>query len=310
MQMIKYSQMMEDINWLVDFLEGYNVNPKNLSYFEADYFAAGNFVNNYQAGKDISQDNNGRYALGGLHEMYKWIKNVCECDEFEVLLPHMEMLSRSAVRINAHTKLINPVTNNQDHDTNKLIETIVAMFAIKKCKNIDLDDPNSSSGGANPDVIFDYCEKRVSIACKTLRGDNSKTIMDNFMSGVKQINRAECDFGYVAINAMNIIPHDDIAEEIFENHMIPLKILDSKVKTLFNQFRSENKEEFEEIFISTKVRPLILTFAHSSTKIKSDLGTLSTMLKVTSAFELFIGGAQHIDLQLANDINDFIHNLS
>ena len=126
------------------------------SHLENDYLIANEFIENYKAEKHENQTSKGRAALIGLHELYRWIWSVRDAPDFRRLLPHMRMLAESATRINAATPMLNPVTGKQDDKTNKLIETIVGMYAIKIGNDVELDNPVESSNGTNPDVIFSY----------------------------------------------------------------------------------------------------------------------------------------------------------
>jgi len=302
-----YNTIYQNINELLNFLNQIGVDPAQKSHFENDYLIATDYIENYNNGKTEKLTTAGRNAIGGLHELYKWIWSIKDCPEFEKLLPHFGMLSESASRINEKTKMISPVTGKQDDKTNKLIETIVAMFAIKVGSNIDLDDPIASSNGENPDIIFDYSGQRISVACKTLRGSSSNTILDNLRSAAKQINRAECDKGYIAINAMNILPHDKIVNNVYSNLKEPFFLLISDIVGLYESMQIDATKELDEIFKDHKVRPVILTFVHSTTRLASNAGNLSTMIKSTFASPLRKNDENEVDLNLLNKVNDFIH---
>jgi len=207
--------------------------------------------------------------------------------------------------------MINPVTQKQDDKTNKFIEAIIGMYAIKVGNNIDLDDPEKSSGGSNPDVLLDYNNTRIAVACKTLRGESAETILGNLKTAAKQIERANCDIGYIVINAMNILKHENINKQIYEDHITPINILwkdmDSKYKTL----RANAYSDIFELFSGKKARPIILTFVHSVTRISSPIGNLSTSLKTIFATDFKIPDIDTSgDLEFLSGMNEFIHNRS
>ncbi|AYO19500.1 hypothetical protein D0856_04690 [Vibrio owensii] len=303
-----YKQIISDIQILLDFLNSLGIDASLKSHLENDYLEATTYVENYEAGKHNLLTDQGRSALGGLHELYKWLWSIKDNESFNILVPHLQMMAESAIRINSKTPMINPVTGKQDDSTNKLIETIVAMFAIKVGSEIDLDDPVSSSGGENPDIIFTYCEDRIAIACKTLRGTSSSTLLDNFRSAAKQIERADCDYGYVAINAMNILPHQKIQSNVYTDLSIPFHIVTEDMAELLESLKVDAKEELVEIFGNPKVRPVILTFIHSNTRLSSPIGNLSTMLKSTFATELIPNIHNGRDMEFLSLVNEFIHN--
>jgi len=304
-----YEVTIRNIDSLIDFLKSLCIEASVRSHLEHDYLMAHEFVENYRAGKHKKQTSEGRSALSGLHELYKWIWSIKDAPDFHLLLPHMGMLIESATRINAVTPMISPVTGKQDDKTNKLIETIVGMYSIKVGENIDLDDPLKSSNGTNPDVMFTYSGNRVAFACKTLRGKSEMTFLDNLRSAANQINRAKCDFGYIAINAMNIIPHEKIENRVFTDFEEPLKIITSDIINTYTSTRENNCIEMHEIFEQGKIRPVILTFIHSTTRLTSPVGNLSTILKGTFATDMCIGKADiSKDILFLSGVNEFIHN--
>lgn len=304
----EFKQIIEDVNSLIEFLKSENINPSLKSPFENDYLLATQFVDNYYKDKSNYNDCDGRASLGGLHEMYKWVWSIKDLESFKAIVPHLKMLSESAIRINDITQFINPVTGKQDDKTNKLIETIVAMCAIKIGTNVEIDDPVKSSNGTNPDIMFDYNEKRIAIACKTLSSRKIDTIRDNFESAAKQIEKSKCDFGYVAINTMNILPHEQIKNVTYYDVGIPLYILRNDLTELYD----EVKLNLESILKSSpKVKPLILSFIHSSTRvIEPPLSNqvLSTSIKCTDVYQLTEYETYDNDLEILNFVNDFIHN--
>lgn len=302
-----YSAIYKGINDLLGFLNNLGIDAAQKSHLERDYLLATYYIENYNKGRYDKLTDEGRTAVGGLYELYKWIWSIKDCGEFEKLIPHFGMLAESATRINEETPMINPVTGKQDDKTNKLIETIVAMFAIKVGRNIDLDDPIASSNGENPDIIFDYLGRRVAIACKTLRGTSSDALLGNLRSAAKQINRAVCDRGYIAINAMNILPHGKVVDKVFSDIREPFNLLTSDIINLYKSIQDSASTELDEIFKPQKVRPVILTFVHSTTRLHSLVGNVLTMLKATFASPLQELPENQFDLSFLEQVNEFIH---
>ncbi|MCP5005725.1 MAG: hypothetical protein GY941_17585 [Planctomycetes bacterium] len=304
-----YNHIISYIDELVQFLKSHGVEAEFNSHLENDYLLAHEFYEKYKKNPAARLDEKGRAALGGLYELYKWIWSVKDCEEFYKLKEHLKLLIEASPKINAISPMISPVTKKQDDKTNKFVEAIVGMFAAKVGYNLDLDDPVKSSNGTNPDVLFDYDGNRVAFACKTLRGDSPETILFNLKSAVKQINRADCNAGYIVINAMNILAHDKIRNTIYSEHLEPLSILWDDVNSKYIHLRANDEQEIFNLFGGNKVRPIILTFVHSVTRILSPLGNLSTSLKATYATNFEIPGADiQRDLDLLTGVNEFIHN--
>lgn len=307
-----YEKIIEMCNELIDFLKVQNIEPGIRSHLESDYFEANEFVNSYNKGKQYFQQatqGNGREALGGLFELYKWIWSVKDSKEFSKLHEHLKLLIQCAPRINAEVPMMSQMTGKQDDKSNKFIEAIVGMYAVKVGKNVALDDPIKSSNGSNPDVMFDYFGSRVAIACKTLRGKSKESVLNNIKSAAQQIERAKCDFGYVAINAMNILPHDKIRDSIYDSLNEPMQILSEDIQSVYMDLRQEASDEVVKIFQGKKIRPAIITFIHSTTRMNTEFGITSTSFKSTFVTDICIPEIDITpDIVFLAGLNEFIHN--
>jgi hypothetical protein len=304
-----YENAIKGIDSLVDFLKDIGIEAEYSSYLEEDYLMAHQFVEEYKKNPFAKKDESGRVSLVGLFELYKWVWAVKDCVEFPKLKKHLCLLMQASPKINDSVPIINPVSQKQDDKTNKFVEAIIGMFAVKVGTNVDLDDPFKSSGGNNPDVLFDYCGNRIAIACKTLRGKSEGTIIDNLRSASKQLVRSQSEVGYVLFNAMNILPHDKIKDRIYENPQEPLQVLAQEVIQRYHDARVKNHDEMLDIFKSRKVRPAVLTFVHSVARLNTPFGVSSTSLKCTFVHDFEIPGIDvSEDIELLNKMNDFIHN--
>ncbi|MEZ3416204.1 hypothetical protein HP563_14225 [Pantoea dispersa] len=306
-----YTQIIKHIDELIDFLNSIQIDPESKSHLENDYLRAHEFFENYKNSPSNVTNADGRGALGGLYELYKWVWSVKESEEFNKLTPHLNLLLQASPRINAQTPLLNPVTNKQDDKTNKFIEAIIGFFTVAHGKNVDLDDPVYSSGGDNPDIIFTYQEQIISIACKTLRSKNPSTIFQNIESAAKQISRANCDDGYIVLNFMNIIDHGKIQEKIFTTVAEPFNIIKDEINELYASVLSTCKDELATLFSeNTKTCPIVISIIHSHTKLNSPIGIISTSLKGTLITNLKDPDTypEH-QLELPRDLNNFIHNI-
>lgn len=308
-----YDIINKSIEDLICFLKSMDIEAEIESHLESDYLIACEFYSAYQANPFNLQDQGkGRSAFMGLYELYKWIWAVKDSKEFEKIRPHLNLLIQASPRVNSSVPMISPVTKKQDDKTNKFIEAIVGCFAIAYGSDVDLDDPVKSSNGKNPDVIFTFKEQRISIACKTLRSKHPTTIFDNIQSGAKQISEADCDFGYILLNVMNIIEeeHNEIKNNIFSKLDEPAKILNDAIENIYDNVLYERKDELNQLFEThAKVKPLIITVLHSTTKLKLPIGITSTSLKTTRILDFRkIDKSDDADLDILKLFNEFIHN--
>jgi hypothetical protein len=310
--------IINNISSLISLLKNKGIEASVRSHLENDYLIAHQFVESYKEGKIDNTVTDGLAALGGLNELYQWIWPIKDSPEFYRILLHLKMLTESATRINSATPYLSPVTGKQDEKSNKLIETIIGMYAIKVGSCVELDDPVKSSNGTNSDVIFTYYGTKVAFACKTLQRKSDTetfsemTFLDNLRSAARQINRAACDYGYIVINAMNIIQHEKIKDNVFKDDFIPMEIISSDIKEKYSSARVRFSTEMHDIFEGGKVRPIILTFIHSVTKLifhSFPPEIRCTMLKGTFATDMCVGEYDlRDDIVLLSGINEFIHN--
>lgn len=306
-----YDQIIESIDELVDFLKSLNIEPATKSLLEDDYYTAHQYYEDYQTNPMTAHTSKGRKALIGLYELYKWIWSVKDSNEFNKILPHLNLLIESVAKINSDTSYINLVTGKPDDKSNKFIEAIIGLFAIKVGENVELDDPVNSSDGKNPDVIFDYNGKRIAIACKTLNSKNPSTIFDNIKSGAKQITRCECDGGYILLNAMNIVKHSKIENNVYFDWREPYTLLMDDINRIYTEIITKNKNEIQELFTKNpEVYPIVITVIHSTTRLKQQpIGIVSTSLKGTTITNFLNPENYSMELiLLPNMLNNFIHN--
>ncbi len=306
-----YRTVIRQVDDLLDLLKSIEIEAELSSHLENDYLAAHEFFDSYLKSPYSSNTHEaGRVALGGLHELYKWVWAVKDSCEFQKVRAHLGLLVQAAPKINAATPMINPASGKQDDKSNKFIEAIVGLFAIAYGRCVDLDDPVESSGGENPDAIFTFDQERVSVACKTLRSKNPQTILGNIRSGSRQITRADCERGYVLLNSMNILEHDRVRSEIFGSYEEPLAILREVLDDTYAELLDSSADELAEIFeANPKVFPGVVTTLHSATRVHSPFGVLSTSLKSTLVTNF--NQKTQLDecgLKIPRAFNEFIHN--
>lgn len=304
------NEMKPKLDDLVSFLKDSDVIPKAGSGLEDDYLEAMDYFEKYNQTPQPTLSEKGRIAFMGLHELYRWIWSVKDCEEFDKLIPHIKLLVEAVPKINRKTNFLSNVTGKQDDKTNKFIELIFGLFAVSAGKNVTLDDPVNSSDGTNPDIIFDFNGTVTSVACKTLNSNNPKTVVDNIRSAAKQINRAQCNTGYILLNAMNIAEHAKIEGNVYANYSQAINIISHDINEIISKAKVESKDEIEAIFKEhPKACPLIIIVLHSSTRIESPLGNIAVSLKITLVDNIldtdFIQPENYI---LPDAFNNFLHN--
>lgn len=294
----------------MSFLKNSDVIPKAGSGLEDDYLEAMDYFEKHNQTPQPTLSEKGRIAFMGLHELYRWIWSVKDCEEFDKLIPHLKLLVEAVPKINRKTGFLSNVTGKQDDKTNKFIELIFGLFAVSAGKNVTLDDPVNSSDGTNPDIIFDFNGTVTSVACKTLNSNNPKTVVDNIRSAAKQINRAQCNTGYILLNAMNIAEHSKIEGSVYSNYAQAINIIKHDINEIISKAIIKSKDEIEEIFKKyPKACPLIIIVLHSSTRIESPLGNIAVSLKITLVDNILDAGfTQPENYILPDAFNNFLHN--
>lgn len=101
----------------------------------------------------------------------------------------------------------------------KVIELYWGCLCLLAGLSVELDDPFTSSGGSNPDVIATASDKTTwAFAIKTLAQTPKlenlpKNIVANLEKGLDQIVASRADKGFVVINAKNILDHDSLRQQ-------------------------------------------------------------------------------------------------
>lgn len=143
-------------------------------------------------------------AAIGIMAAVRLIVRHAEHPDFNQLVPHLRLLNRGSVLQTLPADYI-------DKASNKLFELRVALAAMGTGQDVRLDDPDSSSGGDNPDVIARMLDgRRWGFACKVINGDAPMTLFQNIEKGVDQIERSDCDVGLVVVSLKNRLPHDEV----------------------------------------------------------------------------------------------------
>lgn len=154
----------------------------------------------------------------GLKDLLSKIIAVENDDNFKDLIPHLK-------KLNEVNPLQNVKTPSVNQDNNKIFELLIATLCMKLAGNgISLDHPNNSKGN-NPDVIVNYRGKKWGLGCKALHSEHPKSLFDNIVKAVSQIENSDSEKGIPVINIKNITKHDQfwpiLNEEEFRNGAEP-----------------------------------------------------------------------------------------
>lgn len=116
-----------------------------------------------------------------------------------VIEPHLRNMVKGSAQMNAPSPSI-------DAAANKHCELYVAALAMNAGFKVDLEDPDASAGGTNPDVLIDDATGSWSIAVKALHSKSAQSNFDNLAKAASQIT-ASGRKGIIFVNAKNIVDH-------------------------------------------------------------------------------------------------------
>lgn len=123
---------------------------------------------------------------------------------FSKLIPHLRKLSNGSVS-QASPALI------CDQVSDKIFELLVGLVAMNISADVELDDPDSSSNGKNPDVLCRLSSGQTwAFACKVIKSEAPMTLFENLIKGIEQIETSKADIGIVSVCFKNVLPHDEI----------------------------------------------------------------------------------------------------
>lgn len=146
-------------------------------------------------------------AVGVLH-LVQSILHYSKHSEFSRLLPHLALLGKGAV---AQTKKASPT----DAASNKIFELRLALACLARGSDLELDDPEKSSDGTNPDVMCHLADgRRWGFACKVLHGDAPMTFFERMIEGIDQIERSKSQVGLVVVSLKNKLPHHELIPQL------------------------------------------------------------------------------------------------
>ena len=143
---------------------------------------------------ETPDDLRAEYTAGiAVHDLAAKILAVEKHPEFDMLVPHLQMLTSGAVHLTDQ-----PPANADVY--NKLIEIYWASLLMANGVKVALDHPKHSKGD-NPDVIaFDDGKPARAYAFKTVRSEHTQNLLDHLINGIDQIERSEATDGIVCFH--------------------------------------------------------------------------------------------------------------
>ncbi|HEX9513816.1 MAG TPA: hypothetical protein VF939_25170 [Puia sp.] len=252
--------------------------------------------------------------VAGLVDFVTQIVRNGDHEDFEKLIPHLQLLNTSS------TTVLTSRSKVTDEGNNKLLELYTALLCMRLSSDVDLDDPNNSKGD-NPDVIFTYNKVRWAIACKALHSNNEKTLYDTIVKGTEQINRSPAVKGIVLVNVKNIINREELWPIVNKDD---LKTGETASFGAFNNLNTPTEklrqygEDFRTRMIGTvgldslirlseskKCPAGFLIFLHALTSVIHDDQPTATILKTFNLVSFSQIDQEY--LNLARDLNDAMH---
>jgi hypothetical protein len=191
-------------------------------------------------------------ALAGLGDLAAKINRAAASSQFDTLKPHLKKMVTGAVRMN-------DVSSVTDEAANKNSELYVGCLALGAGMSVDLEDPNVSAGGQNPDVLLMFDDAQWSIAVKASHSAKALTIFGNIEKAVSQIERSGRS-GIVFINTKNILGHKAmIANGHFSSPTEAVAAVGGAVDAVVGDVRSSIvRDDWLQLFTGKLARPLVV----------------------------------------------------
>jgi len=220
-----------------------------------------------------------------IHNLAQLILAHKDHHDFRCLIPHLRLISRGAAALTKPAR-------STDQVSKKLIELRLALACLKTGSEVELDDPEASSGGKNPDVISRMSDnRRWGFACKVVHGDNPQTLWEAFKKGVSQIEASNVDVGLVVVSFKNKLDHDSLFPELGRDSdgdqilgALPSteaavaahrKFVDDRV---FAMVRSVTKEEIESRLKGSIALPAIAVPVETGVALRTKKGAIPSLV--------------------------------
>ncbi|MCJ8142173.1 hypothetical protein MKI84_04520 [Ancylobacter sp. A5.8] len=232
---------------------------------------------------------------------------VKEHPDFPKLLPHLNKLSEGAINIGL------PPTFHHDA-SNKFSELYWACLCMAKGDRVEVDDPDASSGGTNPDVIAISGGRKIGYALKTVRSKAPMTLFENLEKAVDQIERADVDIGFPVLNLTPQFELDEVWPLGFSwpNYIVPGLLFGEKIKGLLaDMCRYVGGSSMNELFEGKKSVPACVAFCFAPTSVIHDtlITPVSTSLKIMMFIILTDADVETVNASEIKALNDVMQSI-
>lgn len=242
----RLNEMLEKLG--ITIPEGADITTQTYDAFSALYYSV--FADERQSMTRADEIDKSA-ALAGLGDLAAKINRAALTPGFERLRPHLAKMVQGSIRMNGR----NEVT---DDAGNKNSELYVGCLALGAGCEIELEDPEASGGGTNPDVLLSYRGEDWSIAVKTSHSRTPPTIFGNIQKAVSQIERSGRP-GIVFINVKNVLDRQAlVAQSPFATIEQAKNAVIAQIEKIISDLHTSIvKDDWVETFGGKLAQPLV-----------------------------------------------------
>lgn len=237
-QIISFPCFNAAIDNLMVLLDSVDLRPAGNSVLQQEHqdaFAAFYHAVFHDERSTASREDEMRFgaSLAGLGDLAAKINRVAAMPGGLVKIrPHLENMIKGSARMNG-------VSPSIDAANNKHGELYVGCLAMLAGMAVELEDPDASGGGLNPDVLIDHGGVSWSIAVKASHSPKAPTIFGNIQKAVSQIERAGRP-GIVFLNVKNIVDHKGLqAASPFATVDAATRAVSNELDAIVDRLRTE-----------------------------------------------------------------------
>jgi hypothetical protein len=245
------------------------------------------------------------YSAGiAVHDLSAKITSLEDHPKFDMLVPHLQMLTQGAVHLTAE-----PPPNADVY--NKMIEIYWAALLMGNGVDIELDHPKHSVGD-NPDVIaLEHGNSARAYAFKTVRSPHTQSLLEHLVKGIDQIERSDAKEGVVAFHLTPRVLQADLWPKgrCYIDWRLPAAIALEMLHQMITQIVLDNGQSvIDAIFAGKKAAGAVLCIACFPTAAINPLtGNCVVMpIKIATLVEMApqqpLSSALHAEIEAANEI--------
>lgn len=229
--------------------------------------------------------------MAALAELGVQLVRASQNPSFTGLKPHLELLNTGEASQNRRASV-------RDQAANKIFELVTACYAMQWSENVELDHPFLSDG-TNPDVISVLEERRLGIACKVPHSAHPQTLIDRVVDGLDQVDRGECDHGFVFLSLKNVLnrnrywPGEQDESGAYSwgalpDFQTPLAMLKQELDSIRASLVAhvDDPEVLRNLFKDRKASPVIVFSAHVMCSVMVDGAPAGAMVRMPYVIEM------------------------